>query len=352
MFSRRAVKVPPDRRVLHGRDTHRGRCFAATLEILGRDRAAGFAGGAGARARAGVGRRGGPAQGGRRVGRRLLARRRLGRPVRRRRHASSARTASTRRRTRTAARRRTASSRACRRARSSSRARTASASRSSRTTSTSRRTCSAGAPRSCSRQGDSGIDAREPDDGGHATTTPRPTTRRPSWGVWAFQDVFDVRFYDYYAERMAAAVEQARRRPRARCGSAPSVSQFDKTHRHSFGPAIADDGTPAGYPHDDTDHDLTVVRFDDVSDPANPKPLANLVNFALHPEFLEGNDLISADYLGAARADDRPRDRRDDDLHPGRRRHGRARAQHLPLDPRAARVHATASTRRPSTARG
>ncbi len=75
------------------------------------------------------------------------------------------------------------------------------------------------------------------------------------------------------------------------------MSTFDKTHRHSYGPAVADDGTPAGYPQDDTDHDLTVVRFDDVTDPANPRPLANLVNFSLHPEFLNGNDLISADYV-------------------------------------------------------
>ena len=29
------------------------------------------------------------------------------------------------------------------------------------------------------------------------------------------------------------------------------------------------------------------MRFDDVSDPAQPKPLANLVNYSLHPEFLE-----------------------------------------------------------------
>ena len=46
------------------------------------------------------------------------------------------------------------------------------------------------------------------------------------------------------------------------------MNQFDKTHRHSFGPAVADDGTPAGYPHSDTDHDMTVVRFDDISEPA------------------------------------------------------------------------------------
>ena len=77
-----------------------------------------------------------------------------------------------------------------------------------------------------------------------------------------------------------------------------SVNQFDKTHRHSFGPAVADDGSPAGYPQSETDHDMIVVRFDDISDPGNPKPLANLVNFPLHPEFLDGNDLITADYLG------------------------------------------------------
>jgi hypothetical protein len=77
-----------------------------------------------------------------------------------------------------------------------------------------------------------------------------------------------------------------------------AVTEFDKTHRHSFGPAVADDGTPAGYPNGDTDHELTVIRLDDVSDPGDPEPLANIVNYSLHPEFLEGNDLISADYLG------------------------------------------------------
>jgi hypothetical protein len=117
-----------------------------------------------------------------------------------------------------------------------------------------------------------------------------------SWGVWAFQDVFDVRFFDYYAKRMARAVEQAASKlVPVRVGA--SVSHFDKTHRHSFGPAIADDGTPAGYPHSNTDQDLVVVRFDDVSDPAKPKPVANLVSWSGHPEFLNGNDLISADYL-------------------------------------------------------
>ena len=118
-----------------------------------------------------------------------------------------------------------------------------------------------------------------------------------AWGAWTFQDVFDVRFYEYYAQQMAKAVERAAANLKpVRVGA--SVSYFDKTHRNSFGGQVADDGTPAGYFQSDTDHDMTVIRFDDISDPKRPKPLANLVNFAQHPESLEGNDLISADYLG------------------------------------------------------
>src|SRR3954454_22587427 len=124
-----------------------------------------------------------------------------------------------------------------------------------------------------------------------------PMYSSASWGVWAFQDVIDVRFFNYYANRIATAVERAAARMRpVRVGA--KVVQFDKTHRHSFGPAIADDGTPAGYPNSDADHALTVVRYDDVSRRGHPKPLATLVNFSLHGEMLEGNDLISADYLG------------------------------------------------------
>jgi hypothetical protein len=118
-----------------------------------------------------------------------------------------------------------------------------------------------------------------------------------SWGVWTFQDVFDIRFFNYYAEKMAEAVEKAATRlVPVKVGA--SVSQFDKTHRHSYGPAIADDGTPAGFPQSDTDHDLVVIRFDDL----RGRNVANVVNWALHPEFLDGNDLISADYLGPLEA--------------------------------------------------
>jgi len=126
-----------------------------------------------------------------------------------------------------------------------------------------------------------------------------PYYSSPSFGVWTFQDVFDVRFYDYYARKQAEAVEKAAASMKpVRVGA--SVNQLDKVHRHSFGGAVADDGTPAGYPVSDSDHDMTVVRFDDISDRSHPKPLANLVNYPLHGEFLEGNDLISADWLASA----------------------------------------------------
>ncbi len=126
-----------------------------------------------------------------------------------------------------------------------------------------------------------------------------PMYSSTSWGVWAFQDVFDVRFYNYLSRQIFEAVEAAcDELVPVRVGAA--VGQFDKTHRHSYGPAVGDDGTPAGYPFSDTDHDLSIVRFDDVSDPDHPKPVANLVNWSGHPEFLEGNDLIAADYIGPA----------------------------------------------------
>ncbi|HYH60185.1 MAG TPA: neutral/alkaline non-lysosomal ceramidase N-terminal domain-containing protein [Thermoleophilaceae bacterium] len=124
-----------------------------------------------------------------------------------------------------------------------------------------------------------------------------PYYSTPSWGVWTFQDFFDVRFYNYYAERMAEAVEKAAARLRpARVGAA--VRQLPDLHRNVPGRATADDGTPAGYPEEWGDHDLIVVRFDDISNPGRPKPLANVVNYALHPEMMEGNDMISADWVG------------------------------------------------------
>ena len=162
-----------------------------------------------------------------------------------------------------------------------------------------------------------------------------PMYSSTSWGVWAFQDVFDVRFYNYLAGRIAdAVVEACEAREPVRVGA--SVGDFDKTHRHSFGPAVADDGTPAGYPNDETDHDLTVIRFDGL----DGEPVASLVNFSLHPEFLEGNNLLSGDYIA-------PLERITDRATGGITVYtqgavGTAEPERstYPLDPRAPRVHA------------
>src|SRR4051794_5975426 len=54
-----------------------------------------------------------------------------------------------------------------------------------------------------------------------------PMYSSASWGVWAFQDVIDVRFFNYYANRIATAVERAAARMRPVPGGA-KVVQFDK----------------------------------------------------------------------------------------------------------------------------
>jgi hypothetical protein len=115
------------------------------------------------------------------------------------------------------------------------------------------------------------------------------------WGVWAFQDVFDFRFFDYYAHRNAEAIKRALDDMHDVRVSG-TVSYFDKFHKNPMGPGIADDGGTSGFPRSYTDHDLTVVRFENVDNPGDPKPLATLVNIGQHPEDLEGYDLISGEY--------------------------------------------------------
>jgi hypothetical protein len=123
-----------------------------------------------------------------------------------------------------------------------------------------------------------------------------PYYSTPAWGVWVFQDVMDLRMFEWQARRMAEAIERAATglRP-ARVGA--TTVQYSATQRNAPGPAIADDGTPAGYPDEDNDHGLVVLRFDDVTDPSNPRPLATWINYGQHPESLDGYSLISADYL-------------------------------------------------------
>jgi hypothetical protein len=124
-----------------------------------------------------------------------------------------------------------------------------------------------------------------------------PYLSSSGWGVFLSTDVFDARFYEYLAQRQARAViKAARHMVPVRVGAA--TRDLRGLARNSMGGERTDDGTPGGYYADDVDTRLTVIRVDDVSKPGKPKPLANLVNFALHGEFLRGNDLISADFLG------------------------------------------------------
>jgi hypothetical protein len=115
-------------------------------------------------------------------------------------------------------------------------------------------------------------------------------------GVFIFQDVYDARFFEFQARQMAAAIEQA--------AAAMVPAQMGATRiRHRIfkgnvvGPAVADDGTPAGYPREYGDQELVVMRFDDLS-AGVPRPLAVWVNWGQHPEGLDGHDLHSADFLG------------------------------------------------------
>ena len=119
------------------------------------------------------------------------------------------------------------------------------------------------------------------------------------WGVWTFQDVFDLRFFEYVAEKMADAVVQASDSLRpVRMGAA--VVPYDYTQRHSFGPQVGFDGTPAGYPKRDNDLTIRVMRFDDISNRANPRPYAVWFILGQHPEFTEGNNLLTDEWPGKA----------------------------------------------------
>jgi hypothetical protein len=126
-----------------------------------------------------------------------------------------------------------------------------------------------------------------------------PFYSTPSWGTWIFQDVYDLRFFEYMATRMAQAVIDASAdlRP-VRIGAA--TVPFNEITAHTIGPKVADDGTPAGQPFAHTTGQLTVVRVDDLSDPTDPQPYANWITLGLHPEFTWGYELFSGDITHAA----------------------------------------------------
>lgn len=121
-----------------------------------------------------------------------------------------------------------------------------------------------------------------------------PMYASTAWGVWLFTDAFDFRMFEATARRIAAAIKLADQSLEPATVGA-SVTRFDEVQRNILGPGTADDGTPAGYPYDFFDDELTVIRFDAVDD---GQPIAAWVNLGMHPESLDGSDLISADFVG------------------------------------------------------
>ncbi|HZQ26957.1 MAG TPA: neutral/alkaline non-lysosomal ceramidase N-terminal domain-containing protein [Acidimicrobiales bacterium] len=129
-----------------------------------------------------------------------------------------------------------------------------------------------------------------------------PYNVTPAIGVQLFQDAFDLRMFEYEARQAAAAINEAA------AHMVPVRMGATRVHHEAFkgnivGPDLADDGTPAGYPNHFGDFDLTVMRFDDITDAAAPKPLATWVNWGQHPESLDSYNLMSADYLSALQRD-------------------------------------------------
>jgi hypothetical protein len=123
-----------------------------------------------------------------------------------------------------------------------------------------------------------------------------PYYSTPAAGVWLFQDVADLRMFEYQARQAAAAIEQATKNMKpARVGA--TTIQTDVFQGNIAGSDRNEDGSPTGYPEWDNDHGAVVMRFDDMTVPNKPRPLATWVNYAEHGESLDGYDLISADWL-------------------------------------------------------
>jgi len=120
-----------------------------------------------------------------------------------------------------------------------------------------------------------------------------PMYSTPSWGVWLFQDAFDIRAFEYQARAMAESIRQAELALEpARMGATEVEHLLFKgmVARRT----VANDGTPGGYPLDFGDFGLPVIRFDALDDGA---PIATLINWGMHPEGLEGDNLITAEFL-------------------------------------------------------
>lgn len=116
----------------------------------------------------------------------------------------------------------------------------------------------------------------------------------PSWGVWAFQDAFDARAFEFFARRAAAAIMEAEANLQpARMGATEVYQDVFKANIQAAD--VADDGTPTGYPRSFGDHHVAVIRFDNAD---TGKPIATWANWGEHGESLDSTNLISADWWG------------------------------------------------------
>ncbi len=125
----------------------------------------------------------------------------------------------------------------------------------------------------------------------HNHYSPYYTT--PSWGVWLFQDAFDIRAFEYQARALAESIRKAELALEPARMGATEVNHYlfkGMVARRT----VADDGTPAGYPSDYGDFGLPVIRFEALDDGA---PIAALINWGMHPEGLDSDNLITAEFL-------------------------------------------------------
>src|SRR3546814_3589176 len=81
-------------------------------------------------------------------------------------------------------------------------------------------------------------------------------------GLFVFEDVFDARFFENQARKMAEAIETAAANLKpARMGATQIHHRVYKGNVVRLATAI--DGTPAGYPLEYNDHGLVVMRSEE-----------------------------------------------------------------------------------------
>jgi hypothetical protein len=125
----------------------------------------------------------------------------------------------------------------------------------------------------------------------HNHSSPYQTTLAA--GVWIFTDAFDARQFEFAAQAMAQAILDAE------ADLQPAEMAATTVEEHVFkgniaGLRIADDGTPAGYPRDFGDPDVTVMAFRSLE---TRDPIGAWINFGQHPEGLDGHQLMTGDFL-------------------------------------------------------